>query len=139
MLHYVQLFNLWFPQNIINILLHTYNACNQSTMNQLQKEDQKKKKEKKRKSNTNNRRWFWPQTETLVKVLYVEHYFCLSFGYWWCHQQRRHGNWNMVKSSVFVKSTEFWWLLLHDGVHMWGGKGTYLGTRLRLENLLSFF
>lgn len=35
------------------------------------KKSKKQKRKEKKKSNTKNRRWFWPQTETLVKVLFM--------------------------------------------------------------------
>lgn len=50
----------------------TYNACNQSTMNQLQRQEERERKKKQhRKKREEEELWFWPQRGTLVKVLYL--------------------------------------------------------------------
>lgn len=121
--HYVQLFYLWFPPNIISILLHTMHVIKVQWINF--KDKKSKKNKKKTGCDFDHKEGHW-----LRYCMYNTISFIYCKGYWWCHQQRCHGNCMCWKNKFILealRSGEFYCMV----VCMWEGKGTYLGTLLR--------
>ena len=93
----------------------TYNACNQSTMDQLQREEQKRKKEQHKKQavilNHKERHW-------LRYCMYNTIYY--GMGLLMMPSTAMPWQLYMFKRRVSARSTEVWWVLLQCGVHGWG-------------------
>lgn len=121
--NYVQLFYLWFPQNIISILLHTMHVIKVQWINFKDEKSKKKRATQKPGGDFDHEERHW---------LRYCMYNTISFIYRAIDGAIN----NDVMATVYaLRSGEYYCMV----VCMCEGKGTYLGTLLRSTTIINFF
>lgn len=116
--HYVQLFYLWFPQNIISILLHTMHVIKVQWINF--KEKKSKTRKEKIKEQHKKQAVIFNHEERHWLRYYMYNTIYSRIGLLMVPSTAMPWQLFMLKRQVSARSTEVWWVLLQCGVRVWG-------------------